>query len=554
MTPPIGGPRLFASLDPFLPPVPGRTLAGRGVANHHFLVALMRYGSFEGYHFFLPTPEDLRAFRATYGAVAPGGVPISSLPRRALIERLHRTDYSVFHLGDHVSAFQALCCLRNERASKPFPVTALTHSISDQANMSAYLAMGLQGPRPYDAIVCASPSGRDVLRHGFESLAQSTEGRIDPPLSFEMKLPVIPLGVDANALAGGDRERGRALAEVSLGRLVVLYVGRLSPHDKMDLFPLFRAFAQLCQRDEAEDPVLVLAGARQGSPYVDMLSMWAQGLGIRDRVFFLADFEEERKADIYAAADIFVSPCDNPQETFGLTVIEAMAAGLPVVVSDYDGYRETVPETAGIHVPTFAVDPSAELSDLAPVDHRRSVHLRLGQGVAVDLVALVDALSSLARDPARRRAMGQAGARHARRRYDWQRVIPQFENLWDDLSAEAEASTELRPTHPNVLRMDYARSFQHYPTRRLGEDDLLVRTDLGEAFLRSGRYPVYAEMVSVLDLGHVRRLVHEAAEPTAVRVLVDGLSATAVEVSRARQTVLWALKHGLLEMVPSVPR
>ncbi len=549
MTTPPTGPRLFASLDPFLPPIPGRTLAGRGVANHHFLVALMRYGSFEGYHFFLPTPEDLRAFRSTYGAVAPGGVPISSLPRRALIDRLQRTDYTVFHLGEHVNGFQALCCLRNERAARPFPVTALTHSISDQANMSAYLAMGLQGPRPYDAIVCASPAGRDVLRHGFESLQQATEGRIAPPLTFDMKLPVIPLGVDAGALAGGDRERGRAMAGVSLDRLIVLYVGRLSPHDKMDLFPLFRAFARLRELAPEDDPVLLLAGSRQGSPYVDMLSMWAQGLGIRDSVIFLADFEEESKADIYAAADIFVSPCDNPQETFGLTVVEAMAAGLPVVVSDYDGYRDTVPDSAGVHVPTYAVDPSAELSDLAPVDHRRSVHLRLGQGVAVDLAVMVEALTTLAGDPARRRTMGQAGVRHARRHYDWQRVIPRFETLWDDLAAEAAAQPGAATAHANVLRMDYARSFQHYPTRRLGEDDRLVRTDLGEAFLESGRYPVYAEMVSVLDLGHVRRLVHEAVEPTSVRALVDGLSATAVEVSRARQTVLWALKHGLLERV-----
>ena len=44
----------------------------------------------------------------------------------------------------------------------------------------------------------------------------------------------------------------------------------------------------------------------------------------------------------YAAADIFVSLSDNIQETFGLTPVEAMAAGLPVVASDWDGYRETI--------------------------------------------------------------------------------------------------------------------------------------------------------------------------------------------------------------------
>jgi len=519
------------------------------VANHQFLVALMRYGSFEGYHFFLPTPEDLRAFRSTYGALAPGRAPITSLPRHALVERLQNTEYSVFHLADHTSRFQSLCCLRNERAVTPFPVTALTHSISDHSNMNAYLAMGLRGPQPYDAIVCSSPTGREVLRNCFAQLTDATRDRIDPPLSFGMRLPVVPIGVDVASLQGGDRVRGRGLIGVPIDKVVVLYVGRFSPHDKMDLFPLLQAFARVRETVDS-DPILLLAGSRQGSPYVDMLGMWARGLGIRDSVQVLSDFDEENKADIYAAADLFVSPCDNPQETFGLTVVEAMAAGLPVVVSDYDGYRETVPATAGAHIPTYVVDPGSELSDLAPVDDRRSVHLRLGQGVAVDLSELTRALAALVEDEGLRRKMGQAGARHVARQFDWQVVVPQFEALWDELSVEARATKGEERHAPNPLRLDYARAFQHYPTRHLNEDDELVRTALGVAVLESGRYPLYAEMVAVLDMQHVRRLMLETEQPRTVRELVDGLSATAVEISRARRTVLWALKHGLLDHLP----
>ncbi|HRE90473.1 MAG TPA: glycosyltransferase, partial [Myxococcota bacterium] len=51
---------------------------------------------------------------------------------------------------------------------------------------------------------------------------------------------------------------------------------------------------------------------------------------------------EAQKQACMAAADVFVSLADNVQETFGLSVIEAMAAGLPVVVSDWDGYKDTV--------------------------------------------------------------------------------------------------------------------------------------------------------------------------------------------------------------------
>lgn len=542
-----GGPRIFGSLDSFLPPVPGRTLPGRGVANHQFLKALMRHGRFDAYHFFLPTAEELRAFRSTYGAVAPGGSPISSLPRRGLVHRLATTDYTAFHLADHTDGFQPLCCLRNERASAPFPVTALTHSVSEPTAMSTYLAMGLQGPRDYDAILCASPSGQRVMEASFASLVEATRDRISPPLTFPMRLPVIPLGVDADALSTGDRVRGRALADLAVDRVVVLYVGRFSAHEKMDLFPLLHAFARARSAPGGDPLVLVLAGSRQGSPYADMLGMFAQALGIREHVHVVTDFDEDAKADLYAAADIFVSPCDNPQETFGLTVVEAMAAGLPVVVSDYDGYRETVPGDAGILVPTYTAGAVAEVADLAFLADRRSTHLRLGQAVAIDLAHLERAIVELATDPGRRERMGRAGVAHVRQTYDWPRVIPQIEALWDELHAAAQDATAATAPQPNRLRMDFARIFAHYPSRVLDDGERLVRTELGRSFLEVRRYPVYPEMTPVLKLRHVVLLMEAAVEPTTLAELAARLEDD-VDPDRARQIVLWALKHGMLEL------
>ena len=542
-------PRLFASLDSFLPPVPGRTLPGRGVTNHQFLRALMRHGRFDGYQFFLPTSEELRAFRSTYGAVAPGGAPITSLPRRELIGRLERTQYTVFHLADHTGGFQPLCCLRNQRAMAAFPVTALTSSVSEPTAMGAYLAMGLQGPQSYDAILCASPSARQVMRACFASLTETSAGRIAPPLSFPMHLPVIPIGVDADALAGGERIRGRALTGLSVDRVVILYVGRFSAHDKMDLFPLLQAFARARTEPGGERLSLVLAGSRQGSPYADMVGMFAQALGIREHVHLVSDFDEDAKVDLYAAADIFVSPCDNPQETFGLTVVEAMAAGLPVVVSDYDGYREIVPAEAGLRIPTYVAGALDELADLAFLADRRSTHLRLGQAVALDLAQLVSALTGLAAHRDRREAMGRAGARHVRATYDWTTVIPLYEALWDELHAAAGDVPSEGAPRPDLLRMDFARIFRHYPTRSLDDAERLVRTALGDAFLESGRYPIYAEMTPILKLRDAVLVVENAGEPISIGELVLVLH-DEVEPSRARQIVLWTLKHGLLELAP----
>ena len=50
----------------------------------------------------------------------------------------------------------------------------------------------------------------------------------------------------------------------------------------------------------------------------------------------------EVRFSIWSVADLFLSLSDNVQETFGLTPVEAMAAGLPVVVSDWNGYRSNI--------------------------------------------------------------------------------------------------------------------------------------------------------------------------------------------------------------------
>ena len=56
----------------------------------------------------------------------------------------------------------------------------------------------------------------------------------------------------------------------------------------------------------------------------------------------------------WASADLFLSLVDNPQETFGLAPVEAMAAGIPVI-GDWDGYRFTVSDgVEGFRIPTLA--------------------------------------------------------------------------------------------------------------------------------------------------------------------------------------------------------
>ena len=92
------------------------------------------------------------------------------------------------------------------------------------------------------------------------------------------------------------------------------------------------------------------------------------------------------------------------QETFGLSVVEAQAAGLPVVASAVGGIPETVADGAGILVPPG------------------------------DAVALTDALQELIRTPGEWDAMGRRGRRHVEQSFDQQKIQARLEELYRSLA------------------------------------------------------------------------------------------------------------------------
>ncbi len=148
----------------------------------------------------------------------------------------------------------------------------------------------------------------------------------------------------------------------------------------------------------------------------------------------------ESRDKAWAAADVFCSLSDNIQETFGLTPIEAMAAGLPVVVTDWDGYKDTVRNGVdGFAVPTMAAPPGAGQRLAArhalEIDNYDSYIGQASTAVAVDIDATTAAFARLASDPDLRRRMGSNGAVRARERFDWKGIIKAYEALWQELAA-----------------------------------------------------------------------------------------------------------------------
>jgi glycosyltransferase involved in cell wall biosynthesis len=186
-----------------------------------------------------------------------------------------------------------------------------------------------------------------------------------------------------------DRHRERTMLGVADDDVVVLHVGRFHRQKAHDV--LLHAFAEALR----EEPRLRLVLAGEGAELGPMRAL-ANELDLADRVLFTGGVAEP--AVLYASADVFAFP--SRYEAFGIALLEAMAAGLPVVATRTGG----IPELVGPTWPEL-VEPE-------------------------QVTPLAVALVRLARDPALRAARG-AAARSRARAFDARAGVERLEAVYD---------------------------------------------------------------------------------------------------------------------------
>jgi glycosyltransferase involved in cell wall biosynthesis len=184
----------------------------------------------------------------------------------------------------------------------------------------------------------------DAIIINSESLRSEVEKHLDVDPA---KLRLIREAVDHEVFRPGDpmEARSRLARRYGLDAPFVLFVSSLWPYKNCD--GLLRAFA--LAKPDLNGHRLVVVGAGRDPAYMSQLRALAAQLGIADEVVWVGGVALEETVDFYRAADVFVYPSHN--ETFGLTILEAMACGCPVVTSD----RSAMPETAG--GAAFLADP-----------------------------------------------------------------------------------------------------------------------------------------------------------------------------------------------------
>jgi starch synthase len=539
-------------------------LMGRMSASESFLKGFARHSGVERFYCYALRPQDLEDFTRRVQEIAGTDRPVTPVPPLDLA--LAGEPGTLYRPGPNIGYF---AWQRRGLGQRRFSVCGVTHTTAEHVVMDG-IAEAVLGPtQAWDALVCTSSQVRAMVERlvgeWSHYLGRRFGGKADAGKGEDVafKLPLIPLGVDCDAFAPTPERRreGQALRQelgIAPDDVVVLFVGRLTHVEKANPLPMYLALEAASKRTKRK--LHLLQAGWYASPEIERIFTQAAARLMPSVRYHHVDAREQRyRWSAWHAGDIFTSLSDNIQETFGLTPIEAQAAGLPVVVSDWDGYRDTVKAgEVGFMAPTFMPPPGTG-ADLAlryasAVDGYGRYCMGTAQSIAVDVAACASAYLKLIEDEGLRRRMGEAGLAHARARFDWRVVIAAYQALWQELAELRRGAEEVmppepgRPVHP--LRDDPFSLFATYPTGHIDGDTMAAATPGGSrarlAELRAT--PLAAMMPSLLLPEPELAALLESLAKTPATVETILASAPEPQRNRVRRSLGWLAKVGLVRL------
>lgn len=452
----------------------GAALLGRHSAGESFLRGFLRHADVEEYFFWNVAGRPQAQLEALVSRIEPPCRPVTWIPQagRAAFERpgvlnvpSPEIDAEAWHRMTHGARRYAIC--------------GITHTTATAKVMDVLPDLLISPLEDYDALICTSEAVRQSVETQLDGMREYMADAYGPRRRPEPQRVTIPLGVNVAdfTISEAHRKAWRARLDIPDDAVVALFVGRFSVRTKMN--PALMAMA------------LERAAKRTGKPVYWVNSGWIEpasaAAAFHENTRKLCPSVHYREVDgrppdvrfsIWSVADLFISFSDNIQETFGLTPIEAMAAGLPCVVTDWNGYKDTVRDGVdGFRIPTVTPRPNFG-GDIAYWFANGWIHYENYVGVtaqftAVDLDRAEAALATLIDQPPIRRSMGEAGQRRAREVFDWSVIIPQYQALWAEQAARLRAAPPEPKKLTNPYRPDPYVLFAGYPTRHLRWADVV---------------------------------------------------------------------------------
>jgi glycosyltransferase involved in cell wall biosynthesis len=535
----------------------GARLLGRHSAGEGFIRGYIRHGTDERITLWNYVNGEPEAMEPLVRRMEPSTKPIDWVGSRdqAALRRAGVVNLPSPNLPRHAWARRLV---GDQRA---YSICGVTHTTVLSHIVTMFNDLAIAPVQPWDAIVCTSTSVIASLEVQKEMLDEYLQERLGAARIPRPQFVHIPLGISASDFETTPEQRKRWREELSIDDddIVVLYVGRFNLTSKMNPVPMAMALERAAGRTGKRVHWVLAGWAEAGAEKQFRETVLAHCLKVN--VHFVDGRQKETRFSIWSVGDIFISLSDNVQETFGLTPVEAMAAGLPSVISDWDGYKDTVRHGVdGFRVSTYMPAPGLG-RDLALYYHQEwtpydTYVSAVSQFTAIDVDETARALVELIDNPDLRARMGAAAREHARANFDWKTIIARYEEVWRDLDERRGAAPPEPPRTRNQSDNPWApdpfRFFANYPSEQLTATSMLAPAGVS-----------WADAQAVMKLPMVRlwpRLLPEPKEVQRIlRLLVEKRQCTVSELMAAfpsgqrpylERGLVWMAKYGLLTVIP----
>ncbi len=543
---------------------------GRLIANAGVFRALASYGGYRRIHVqsIDPQPTDRLALELFPTGTGAAGVALSSgTPLSAEVP-----SKGGILLSGQPYLSELAWIRRHSSADREYSIIGTIFAFASPTHRELMMGSALAPLQDWDALICTSPSLKKAVKRTFETWEDYLRERTGAVRLPMPALPIIPLGVDV--------DRWRSLAEDAEARkklrnahgiaeidAVVFFLGRLSFSDKAFPQAMLKA-VEAAQRISGVKTHFILAGWFPGGEKDRSLFEEAARYHAPDvHILFLDGNDAGIVAECWAAADIFLSLSDTILETFGQALTEAMAAGLPLVVSDWDGYRAIVrDEVDGFLIPTLGAPGGCLGETLAHLQsfEMASYHQYIGavaQHTAVHVGRAALALAKLIASPELRRSMGLAGRQRALDLFSWPVIVAQYNELFAELTrrrlADASAAGADRPAlhRMNPLRGDPFEDFRGHPSSVM-KPGLRLRLAAG-----AEEDPLGAGMTASLDHLFPGLRGTRAEAKQVIELLRENGSLSVKELLSSfpparrpfvRMSLAWLAKLGIMDWLPTL--
>ena len=371
----------------------------------------------------VPGPGNSRVFNVPAG-------PAHYIPKEKLLpymksfgqymlQRMHdQPPYDIVHANFFMSGLVA--CRLQQAVGVPFVVTF--HALG---------RVRLKHQRQTDQFPHERSSIEDVIvRRADRIIAECPQDEEDQIRMYGAdphKIRVVPCGFDETELWPVSKTRARAKLGLTSSEPLIAQIGRLVPRKGVD--NAIRGFGRLVHRYGISARMMIVGGETKEpdpvrTPEIARLQAVAQQEGVLDRVWFAGQADRRSLKYFYSAADVFVT---TPwYEPFGITPLEAMACGTPVIGSKVGGIKFSVRDgQTGFLVPPHNPD------------------------------ALAERLAQLCQQSELRRAFANESLDWVRSMFTWRHVSHRVASVYQEVLAE-QAAADRRWQLPTVARLRQA--------------------------------------------------------------------------------------------------